>query len=462
MPRNGISSDGFSVGPGNSPQLLRQLVAGRMNPHRVNRHDAAALISYCRLRVLREQAKIELEVQRGRLRIARRMQRMLLNDLKAKLVAAWDATKKVDHHRDRQQASPFALRARKSFLRVWLLARAIDRQSFTAEALLRRKPKARGGFRPIYSFDQLGIARQKLADMALTPFSSFLHQSQYTMRGRSAACEELRQQMNRATRDTQFIQFDVTNFYGSIAHEWLEEHLPLSRAIIREHVLLDNVRVTYGKGPVRLNDEGNLGMDRRGIPQGSAVSPRVAEFVMADILRRAADALRGLAVIVYCDNIGILVRTSADMTVLEKRLRRVFKTHGAGPFHLTTTGARSIATPCRFLGFHWQKTGAHVRAFLPAHVLEQRETIYRADISNAEGFVAMQRAYSRAKSFCSAFNLDQEVVRLSERLAVFLRAEIRHRFRRPTTTLRRLPCPSKMRRTLKKPTFRNRASVPSE
>jgi hypothetical protein len=182
---------------------------------------------------------------------------------------------------------------------------------------------------------------------------------------------------------------------------------------------------------------------------------------MADILRRAADQLRGLAIIVYCDNFGIFVRTSADAAVLEERLRHVFGTHGAGPFHLTTTGAHSLETPFRFLGYHWEKTRTHVRAFLPTHVLEQRWTSFCAAISNATDFSAMKRAYNKARSYCSAFSLDPKVSDLSERLSIFLRTEIGHRLRRPTTS-RRFTRPSKMRRTLKKPTFRNRAAVPSE
>jgi hypothetical protein len=364
--------------PRESAFLLSELAAGRVKVSDITRTEALMIISYSRWRVRRAQVKIGAFISRGSSRIANREQRQLLFTPAARVVAADDAIRKFDLHQHRRRLPSVSHGGPERFSRVWGLAQKLKAAPANPpRAVVRMRRKARGGYRRVYMFDDIGIARQKLAVTAMKPFSSFLHQSQYTMRGRSAACEELLLRMNRANSDTRFIQFDVENFYGSISHRWLEEHLHLPKNIIRQSILLDDVRIIRGKAPAHLQGEVNCEMDRWRIPQGSAASSLVAEFVMADILRSAADLLRGLTVITYSDNVGILLPTSVDAAVMEQNLRRVFAAHGAGPFRLKTTGPRPLSVLSRFLGYDFQKEkGKSARAFVPVHVLEERETIF--------------------------------------------------------------------------------------
>ena len=86
------------------------------------------------------------------------------------------------------------------------------------------------------------------------------------------------------------MQFDVRDFYSQIDHGWLEEALPLPLGLVRSHVHTGGMTIV----PLRKNVRARLGgafeqLSRRGIPQGSALSPLVGEFVVAEVLRGLSD-----------------------------------------------------------------------------------------------------------------------------------------------------------------------------
>lgn len=151
-------------------------------------------------------------------------------------------------------------------------------------------------YRPIFRFEWIDQARQRLLRSSLNPFVDF-HPSQCLLRrtpagrGRSAVLEALLQELPRLGPDHEFVQLDVQNFYLSIDHGWLEKHFPLPKQIIRSHALTGGKTIV----PTGKNVRARLGwamiddLDRRGIAPGSALSALVGKYVMADVLRGLAD-----------------------------------------------------------------------------------------------------------------------------------------------------------------------------
>jgi RNA-directed DNA polymerase len=404
-------------------QIIRGLAAGHIDPRSLT-HDEETKVHRCCARVVRIQlARIAEDVSARRFRIARKRQHKFIACLPARLLTAARAIQK--------KASSRTI-ADVRFSRTWALAERL--RHITAPSVAKRwsQRKSNGEYRNIYSFDDFGIALQQLIAMAIRPFASF-HSSQFMLRrGRSAACEALLAAMNGAVSDnTRFIQFDVRRFFDSISHRWVEENLPLPKAIIRNTVLLEGWTIVP-QGLTRPLDEACREMGQReGIPQGSAVSSLVSEIVMADVLRTTADFPEGVIVITYSDNLGMLVPNDVNISALEESLRGAFRVHPAGPFQLHTTGATPIFRPFRFLGYSWvRNANGQASAYLSDAISQLRELEVLHDLLDAETVQQSQRIASKLKSYCSAFSLWDGAADMQNRLTDLISKHIDYLERR--------------------------------
>lgn len=413
--------------PRSPADLLRGLSAGSIAPSSLNSPEQVEVRNHGKLALKRALKKLDAAKKAGRPRVARREQRLLLRHSAIRIFVAYIAIRKAR----RRSLLHVEIATMPPFDRVWALAQQLARLNTRARAIPNPRPKARGGYRMTYKFDELGIAKQWLTLYALKPFASF-HPSKYVLkRGQSAACVELLKAMDCALPGTRFIQFDVKDFFGSISHEWLLEHLPLSPQIVRSVVLLEGyLTIRRIREPARRFDcDGvNEQTGQRGIPQGSAASPVVAEIVMAAVLQSAADALEGLKVFIHSDNIGILVPPHVDIAVLENKLLDAFKKHPAGPFHLTTNGPSSLATPYRFLGYDFVKrAGKKAEAYVPDHVWEAREAAYMGTIANDASIQQLLGVRKSVTGYRAAFKLWEGGRQMEARVINLVDAEISHR-----------------------------------
>lgn len=396
-------------------RMLSGLAAEAIDPASIQLIDQSGLFKHCRAVVRHKQLRIFNLVSSGRTRIARRQQNELLRCLPARLIAARLAIRKINR-RNLVRASP---NNAIPFAQVWQSAQRLKRNlSSPSYGVARLKPKRNHEFREVLMFEAFDIARQKLIAMSITPFVG-LHSSQFILNGgRAAACEALMAAMNRAPIGAKFLHVDVNNYHGSFSHDWLRENLPLSTDITQQVILLDDMSnvLRWHLGLAhQLNDEGTDGMGRRGIPQGSAASSIVAEFVMADILRAGAALLEGLRFFNYSDNLGILVPTEINEAAFMERLSDVFQTHPAGPFHIRLVGSHDIRDPFVFLGYHWQlRNGAS--AFVPDNVASIREMNFQRDLSEAETEERVLRIEHSIRSYCAAFSLWDGAVEMQNRL----------------------------------------------
>jgi hypothetical protein len=419
--------------------LLRGLDRGTISPCSLTSAEQTEL----RLHGKRVLKRLRIKIRRLRdrsERIARREQRSLFRNTAVRLFAAYVALRK----KSRRSTSCSKRSAPPSFERVWRLANQLARLNVPATAIRLHRPKARGGFRTVYDFDEFGAAKQEIVLYALQPFAGIRPLGFDLARGQLAACEELLKAMNSAPAGTRFIQFDVRDCYGSISVEWLRSKLPLSRAIIDGVVLQQGYRIIdRSRVPVRpsassrteavtgeANADGQRGVLERGILQGSAVSPVIADMTMIDVLRSAASVLQRLKVFSHSDNIGVLVPPHIDTAVLEKSLSDAFQAHPAGPFALTSSGPRVLSQPFRFLGYDFVKPPhRHARAVIPPGIAELREAAYYNDIADAGDLTELAKVRSSFTGYCGAFQLDDNARFMRERLDRMLDAEILYRKR---------------------------------
>lgn len=217
------------------------------------------------------------------------------------------------------------------------------------EMRLKKKPKARGGTRITGSFSPVDHAQQKLMAKAVLPFYGD-HPEQFAQRGRNFAVETLKDQVQTAGPDAVLLHGDVSKFYDNVSHEWLRDNVPLP-ASMAGFMLTSGyslVSVAYGAQAHRVTEEEIARTARRGLPQGSALSPFVAELVIARMIQEIG-SLRSCPLVNYSDNFGILCGVE-EARRLEKALREDFRSHPAGPFDIRFT-TTPVSHECRFSGY---------------------------------------------------------------------------------------------------------------
>lgn len=366
--------------------------------------EGQEFLAWARRRERHALTKIEIAVAKGPAsRAARRAVQCYRKQLATRFVALWEATP-----RDRRGGAHHSTHERQW---IWLArfesvlhrVRDLLQMQVRPKARLTAKAKSLGGYRPIFSFGWTDQARFRLLASSLFPFAGF-HASQYQLRwhpegrGRQAACEALLDRLNRLSGvpshedqpdtypgpvagDYVFLQIDVRNYFGSIKGAWLQSH-PFLDGDLKRHVFTDNLMVKVSK-EVR----GRLGgaydsVIRSGLPQGSALSALVAEWVMADILKGLACVPDGVFLFTYCDNIGVLAPKEQAPACVEL-IRRTFGSSEAGSFDLTESKPVPATGGFRFLGLEFLVKDGTARAEAPVETVDQASILLLSEISRA-------------------------------------------------------------------------------
>ena len=408
--------------PTHAERTLGELKSGQVSPCTVDANTALQILALCRHKVASRVAKVQQRTAANQRKAARREQEALLSCLEARLqisaelmpLTQRDAASRLPSKHDRQ--------GDRTFCDQWRLAEALRHHEGPVHARLWLKQKRAGGTRPIYSFTSQDKARQRLYALAIRASAGF-HPSQSLFRGgRSAVCDALQSALRDVPQGSHFLHLDVRDFFGSISHEWLERNLPFPRRLIRQFIHTGGLVVSHrGGGLARNPCEENQERGRRGIPQGSAASSVVAEFVMADVLRSLADQLPCDRTFIYSDNIGLLVRLE-EVSRFEEHLRGAFAGHTAGPFQLRVSHI-PITRTFRFLGYDWRRTRAgNVRVRIPKHALEERMGRYMLEMQF--GLAALERTRKKYVSYFAAFKLAENAEAVLEYLDSCYRREV--------------------------------------
>lgn len=318
-------------------QSIAKIANGYLFPNDVTDKQAVKINLVARSVERDESAKIRSLINAGRVRDARRMQRKYIAKFACKLVAAQKNTKPA------KNGNP------SRFVTAHSHATLIGFQASPGELRLMKKEKAGGGTRIIGNFNQTDKAQQKLLANAIKPFFGD-HPGQYGTRGRDFAVETLRQHVEMMGPETVFLHADITQFYDQVSHEWLRKNTPLPSSMI-DWVLPSGYTITpmaTRRQALRITEEEIESMAQRGLPQGSALSPCVAEIVIADIISDLGDSLR-YPLVNYSDNFGLVVPAETALR-LGQSLRERLRSHPAGPFELRVT-ITPVTEECRFMGY---------------------------------------------------------------------------------------------------------------
>lgn len=286
--------------------------------------------------------RIKACLETGRNGQARDLQRTYLRSFAAKLVAVHDANDKLKKWH----------RVTKDVLRQ--IAEEMHAWSGSVEPVhIRSIPKRNGDYRMVCSFGLRAKALQLLIGRAVTPFSKFATCQFMFVGGRAAACAAVRELLRSGYRHV--VELDIKDCYGSFDNRRLHGFLPLPRRVTEANIASDRRSLTHSN-----DDPGDLRnreiRSRRGIAQGSSLSPLVAETLIAAILKTLSegDIPLDVVLVVYADNILVLGRSEASVEVAATSLGRSFRNSRVGSLVLHRTRCRRVCDGFDFLGYRFR------------------------------------------------------------------------------------------------------------
>ena len=263
------------------------------------------------------------------------------------------------------------------------LVEAVSPMSRTASPHAFALSKPDGGHRPVFKFGLEDRACAVLIREALKPFARAhpemaCHPAQVILSGGlPAACDHLLQALDSAPPGAVFVQIDAKRFFPSIACEGLAAMTGLPTEVIHRHLSVKHMDVrgrrsmehTLSRYDHRSETPAPTGAGREtedaalsGIATGSAASSLVAEMVMGHILRDAGSPQGLIALIVYSDNIGAVVRTREEALAIQAAVLAAFNRSKAGPLFESKVSIKDIATGFNFLGYRWRCQQGRVEA----------------------------------------------------------------------------------------------------
>ena len=150
-------------------------------------------------------------------------------------------------------------------------------------------PKPQGGTRPL----AVGCLEDKVvqtlgARILEAAYEPLFHRHSYGFRrGRSAhqALGRLSSVINARRKQCVVVEMDIEKFFNSVSHEWLLQKLKLK--IADGHFLRLIHRMLRGS---ILHEDGSLAENERGTPQGSPISPMLANICLHHLLDEWFDA----------------------------------------------------------------------------------------------------------------------------------------------------------------------------
>ena len=327
-------------------QALNDFLAGVTPVSAIDDVTWRRMVRWARHDLSRQVAKIEARRSEGRLRLARRIARQTIQRLGPRFALAAEAVRNAypdgRHSTDEQRR---ALQLKRMTVLKTGFPR-VGRFGRPASPSMRPRCKDDGSFRPVVEFHWIDKAQQSLLSAIYKPFADF-HPAQYQRKkvaglgGTSAVREALRAALDTADDTDVFLHFDVRRHYDNTRCEWLERKLWLPREVIRGHAHTADMVIRHTGnhfvGPC--SDQASWKDGRLGLPQGSALSPLLADLVMADVIR-TAEVPDQYPLFIWSDNIGVIV-PQREAAALEELLRSAFAEHGCSAT-ITESGRRQL------------------------------------------------------------------------------------------------------------------------
>jgi hypothetical protein len=243
-------------------------------------------------------------------------------------------------------------------------------QGTQEEVRLRLIKKGAHTFRPTLDF---GIENRALQHLVLSVLYAIaeLHPRQFATRGGVPVA--IAHVMNAMKAGYVHVrEIDIKDFYASFDRNKLVELIPVQKRVIERVLSSDHLNIIpsklhlitscFGAADTVQGEvaplEKYLAEARRGIPQGSAASPLLAEMLLAPLLFQVP---AGGKVVAYADNILVMAKTASDADAMTESLGLALKKHPAGPLWPKVTSFPA-GGPIEFLGHRLTAHGDKVRA----------------------------------------------------------------------------------------------------
>jgi Reverse transcriptase (RNA-dependent DNA polymerase) len=242
--------------------------------------------------------------------------------------------------------------------------------------LIRKKANT---YRPTLDF---GIESRALQHLVLSVLYAIaeLHPRQFATRGVPAAIAEVMEAMRAGYVHVR--EIDIKDFYPSFDGDKLVELVPVQKKVIESVLLSERLHIVPSTlhhilscfGPADTDQKELAPMEmyladaRRGIPQGSAASPLLAEMLLAPLLFQVPAGGK-VVVVAYADNILVMAKTASDADAMTDSLELALKKHPAGQLS-PKIKSFPVDGPIEFLGHQVTAHGNEVRA---QPTLENRE-----------------------------------------------------------------------------------------
>jgi len=292
---------------------------------------------------------------------------------------------------------------------------------------VKRKSSNPDSFRTYMAFGIENRALQYLVLRLLEQMAD-VDSCQYTIRGGiHAAVKRVAKAMSAGLRWA--VEIDVIHCYPSFDGKKLKDLLPVpkevsERVLISEHLTMEggSIASITKSGPFgpagapksSMTLEGILAAARRGIPQGSATSPLIAETMLAIALRQVPDLGEKVG---YGDNTLLLAKEASDMVTMLEALESALQAHPVG----LLKPKRKLfhpGQPVEFLGHCLipQSTGKiRIEPSQKAHDRFERNMgrmvnyLKYEKLSSAERFRVQRRARRHVQSWTAAFKLCDDI-----------------------------------------------------
>ena len=303
---------------------------------------STGLVARCRRRALKMRKRLSNAARNGQPSRFAGLCRVMLSSYSCKLAALHHANRRVEPSR---WVSDEQLEVIAANLNLWTPSEE--------RALVWSAPKSSGGHRLFISYGLRDRAKQILVKWTMESWirQRLMPQQHHLNGGRPAAV--------RATSTTieegghrYGIELDIRDCYGSISTQWLKEALPLPTQVIDYVCTAGHLTLV----PMDTMASSHLQRCRRGLPQGSAVSPLLAEFVVASVL---ATVPQGIDLQVYVDNVFCSARSREELRRDELALKHCFAVHPSGFFAVRASQVQDLKDGFAVLGYNierrWRK-----------------------------------------------------------------------------------------------------------
>ena len=272
-----------------------------------------------------------------------------------------------------------------------------DREPVRAVA----KSKSTGGHRLLMAFGLNNRAKQILVKWVLEPWirPRLLPCQHVLSGGRDAAVTACKSTIEKGGHKW-VTEIDIKNCFGSISVEWLKGKLPIPRGVIEAVVASAHLNLTATSSIACAL----LTKNRNGIPQGSVVSPLIAEFVVSCVLREAP---AGACAETYVDNVFCFAADVSGIRQHRQSCELLFERHPAGSFSVRSTEPKRISAGFVALGYLVKRGRAAVTISVPTSKISNMVKSIERFLEANDGVrsSARQSACKAITSWCAAHKL---------------------------------------------------------